>query len=164
MARTVREAVGMNTASPWGVTPPDSTRLISGIRIRPARVLLVDDEPGIAQPLAELLSSEFIVCATTRPREALASVLTGAWYDVILCDVMMPEVTGVDLHGHVHAVNPMLASRFVFMTGGVGNPRLRAALDALPNLVLPKPVDVEDLRELIRRRVLVHAPGQAQSA
>jgi CheY-like chemotaxis protein len=123
---------------------------------------VVDDEPGVARPLGELLSDEFIVRSTSSPKEAFASVLTGAWYDVILSDVTMPEMTGVDLHGRVYAVSPVLASRFVFMTAGVDSARLQAALDALPNLVLDKPVDIEDLRELIRRRVLVHPPQQRQ--
>lgn len=145
------------------MTTPDSSRSISGVRTRPARVLIVDDEPGIAQALCELLSDEFAVRATSSPGEAFASVLLGAWYDVILCDVMMPEMTGIDFRERLHAVDPLLAARIVFMTGGVGDEHLQAALDSLPNLVLEKPVDVEDLRELIRRRLQVDPPRRRHS-
>jgi CheY-like chemotaxis protein len=145
------------------MTTPDSHQPISGIRIRPARVLVVDDEPRIAEPLRELLSDEFVVRSTSSPREAFASVLRGAWYDVILCDVMMPEMTGIDLHERLQVVHPQLAARMVFMTGGVGDDHVQAVLDSLPHLVLHKPLDVADLREFIRRRVLVDPPRQRRS-
>lgn len=140
------------------MTTPDSRHPISGIRIRPACVLVVDDDARIAESLCELLSDEFVVRATSNPEDALASVLLGAWYDVILSDVMMPGMTGIDLYQRLHAVRPAQAARIVFMTGGVGDDRLRAALDGLPNLLLDKPVDVADLRELVRRRALVDPP------
>ena len=146
------------------MTAPDARRSISGVRTRPACVLIVDDEPGIARPLCELLSDEFAVRTTSSPREAFASILSGAWYDVILCDVMMPEMTGVDFHERLHAVNPPLAARIVFMTGGVDDEHLQAVLDSLPNLVLEKPVDMEDLRELIRRRLQLNPPRRQHSA
>ncbi|HEY8091121.1 MAG TPA: response regulator [Polyangiaceae bacterium] len=146
------------------MTTPDACRPISGIRRRPACVLIIDDDPRIAHPLGELLSDEFAVRATSSPREAFASILLGAWYDVILCDVMMPEMTGIDFHEDLQALHPLLAARIVFMTGGVGDEHLQDVLDSMPNLVLEKPVDVEDLRELIRRRLQVDPPRRRHSA
>jgi len=137
------------------VTTPNSRDPISGIHTRLARVLVVDDDARAAQSLCRALSDEFVAQATSSPDDALASLLLETtWYDVILCDVMTPGTTGIDLHRRLHDVRPTQAVRVVFMTGGVSDPRLRAALDGLPNLVLDKPVDVADLRELIRRRVL----------
>ena len=157
------------------MTTPDA-RPISGIRTRLACVLVVDDDARIAQSLFRLLSDEFLVRATSNPREALASLLSGASYDVILCDVMMPGLTGLDLYerlkgGHRNVgvclqayLRRTQAARMVFMTGGVGDDHVRAVLDGLPNLLLDKPLDVADLRELVRRRALVDPPRHLHSA
>jgi DNA-binding NtrC family response regulator len=122
-------------------------------------VLLVDDELGIVRSLQMLLSDEFHVVATSSPGQAWAWLTRGQWYDVILCDVVMPAMNGVELHERVHAVHPELAARFVFVTGGVRDALTQRRLEALPNLVLEKPMDFGALRELIRRRVYV-APGR----
>jgi CheY-like chemotaxis protein len=145
------------------VTTADSCRLISGIHPRLARVLVVVDDPRVARSLGELLADEFVVQTTTRPEDALASLLRGVWYDVILSDVMMPGMTGIDLYERLREVHPTRAARMVFMTGGVDDDRVRAVLDGLPNLVLDKPVDVADLRELVRRRTFVE-PRHRHSA
>jgi len=80
---------------------------------------------------------------------ALQSIEAGDRYDVILCDVMMPVVTGLELHRRLAERDPDLASRVVFLTGGSANPSLRAALAALPNRRLEKPCDTERLLEAI---------------
>ncbi len=156
---TVALPMGMNDASarPSPVTNFNAPRTISGVRARPASILIVDDDVHITQALGELLSDEFAVRTTSSPLEALQWLVSGVWYDVILSDVMMPGMTGVELHAQIDAVRPELSARMVFMTGGVADQRTRDRLDALPNLVLEKPVDVGDLRELIRRRVAVES-------
>jgi CheY-like chemotaxis protein len=132
---------------------PSETRLGSGTRARVARVLIVDDDSTVAEMLRRFLSDEFDVTATTRPSEAARWLTSGNWYDIVLCDVVMPEMTGVELHERVHQVRPDLAARIVFVTGGITRADLRAALDGLPNLVLQKPFDLASLRELVHRRV-----------
>ncbi|HEY8089066.1 MAG TPA: response regulator [Polyangiaceae bacterium] len=133
-------------------------RCASGVRPRIPRVLIVDDQPGLAAALRALLSDEFDVQCTPRSLEAFVWLSGGEWYDVILCDVMMPAMTGVELRERVHALHPDVAARIVFMTGGVSGAHIRTALDAVPNLVLEKPVELEPLRELIRRRARVAPP------
>jgi CheY-like chemotaxis protein len=128
---------------------------------RRARVLVVDDEIRMAHALKAVLSTDFEVEATTRPDEALAWLTSGRWYDVILCDVMMPVMNGAELRNRVHAARPDLAARFIFLTGGVVWKHLHHLLDSLPNLVLEKPLDLAALRELIRRRARTEAPEPA---
>lgn len=127
-------------------------RTRSGTTPRVARVLVVDDEPYVADAIRLVLSDEFEVTATTDPVDALERVRGGARYDLVLCDVMMPGMNGVVLRNRVHAVAPELAAAFVFMTGGVLNERVRAQLAAVPNACLDKPVDFAKLRAFIRRR------------
>jgi CheY-like chemotaxis protein len=121
---------------------------------RIARVLVIDDELFVVQALRLVLAREFDVTGTTRPEQALEWLLAGQSYDVILCDVMMPGVTGVALRERIAEARPEQASRVVFITGGLLLPEVRSALDGVSNPVLEKPIDLESLRELIRRRVL----------
>jgi CheY-like chemotaxis protein len=133
--------------------PPKPARPASGTKPRVGRVLVIDGDPGAAKSLRLALSDEFAVTATTQPAEALASLATGDWYDVILCEVMMRTMNGVELHDRVQARRPEQAARIVFVTGSAPWDYLRRLLDALPNVVLEKPIDITGVRELIRRRV-----------
>ena len=118
------------------------------------RVLIVDDELKLAESLRRILADEFEVTATSAPTMALAWLTSGDWYDVILCDVMMPGMNGVELRAQVEREVPELAARFVFMTGGILFPEVQELLDHAPSIVLAKPFDYGALKELIRRRVL----------
>ncbi|MDP9002774.1 MAG: response regulator [Myxococcota bacterium] len=131
--------------------PP--SRTASGVLPRRARVLVVDDEPLLAESLRLVLSEEFTVAATCVPEHALARIVSGETFDVILCDVMMPRTNGVELRNRIQGVAPDQAARIVFITGGIVNPDVRALLECVPNAWLEKPLDLDGLRELIRRRV-----------
>ena len=124
----------------------------SGTIRRVGRVLIVDDELLVAESLRRALAVEFEVTALTDPSAALARIASGDWYDVILCDVMMPGLNGVELLRRVEQVAPEVAARFIFVTGGILLPHVQALLDGVPNLVLAKPFDYHALRELVRRR------------
>ncbi len=129
---------------------------------RRARVLVIDDDVLVAESLRRVLSDEFTVAAVTLPQEALEQLAGGDSYDVILCDVMMPIMNGIELRERVEAVAPEQAARMVFITGGILVPRVRALLESVPNAWLEKPIDLEGLRELIRRRIR-GAPWQTAS-
>jgi CheY-like chemotaxis protein len=126
-------------------------------------VLIVDDELLIAASFRQLLSDEFEVVATTDATEALEWLVSGDWYDVILCDVMMPIMNGVELRNRVHAVRPDLAARIVLVTGGVLWDRVQKLVESVPNAVLEKPFHLGALRELIRRRTASEAPPRLAS-
>jgi DNA-binding NtrC family response regulator len=128
---------------------------------RVARVLVIDDQPLVADAMKRILSDEFEVSASTHPEEAFEILTFGDWYDVVFCDVMMPAMNGVELHRRVQAVRADLAARFVFITGGISWPPVRALLDEVPNLVLEKPLEMTAVRELVHRRM---RPNPAQAA
>lgn len=138
------------------------TRTVSGTNRRVARVLVVDDEPLVAQSIRLVLADEFDVMSTTDAGDALTLLTSGAWYDVVLCDVMMPKMSGVDLRNRVHAVNPELAASIVFMTGGVLVPNIAEMLESVPNMVIAKPFDFASLREFIRSRAPSSSEGAAR--
>ena len=91
-------------------------------------VLLVDDEPLVAKAIARMLGAAEVEVATSGPEALARGPLTR--FDVILCDLMMPEMTGIELYERAVAATPTVAGRFVFLTGGVFTDEARAFLDA----------------------------------
>ena len=116
------------------------------------RVLVIDDEPLVADSLRKVLCGEFSVTATTDPGAALEWIVAGESFDVILCDVMMPSTNGVELRQRIETVAADQAARIVFVTGGILLPHVRALLESVPNAWIEKPIDLDGLRELVRRR------------
>jgi CheY-like chemotaxis protein/anti-sigma regulatory factor (Ser/Thr protein kinase) len=116
---------------------------------RRLRVLLVDDEPLVARAVARQLR-EFDVDVETSAAAALERVRGGAGYDAVVCDLMMPDATGMDLHARVAAEAPAVASRFVFLTGGAFTDRARSFVATTRAPVLEKPVDAAALRAAVR--------------
>lgn len=116
-------------------------------------VLIVDDEVAFANSLRRLLSNEHAVSIVASGREALARVRDGERYDVILCDLMMPEMTGVDLHDVLTQHAPDQAQRIIFITGGAFSPTSQHFLDHVSNLWFEKPCDIQKLRSAIRQQI-----------
>jgi CheY-like chemotaxis protein len=85
--------------------------------------------------------------------DALARVKAGERYDVILCDVMMPQMSGKELRAELLRVAPEQAERMVFLTGGAFTPGARAFLDQIPNPCIDKPFDTSTLLTLVGERV-----------
>jgi CheY-like chemotaxis protein len=96
------------------------------------------------------LNHEHDVQAVTSAREALALVSAGNRYDVILCDLMMPEMTGAELFTALRTLSADHAQRMVFITGGVFTPATREFLDSVPNRCLQKPFGLDDVSALVR--------------
>ena len=116
-------------------------------------VLIVDDEVAFANSLRRLLSSEHEVSIVPSGRDALARVRGGARFDVILCDLMMPEMTGADLHTALTEVAPDQAQKIIFITGGAFSPLSQKFMENVPNLCFEKPCDIQKLRSAIRQQI-----------
>ncbi len=121
---------------------------------RRGKILVVDDEPMIAKVVRRTLSAEHEVVGVGSADEALKRIGAGERFDVILCDLMMPQMTGMDLHAELSRVAPEQAERMIFLTGGAFTPRARAFLDQTPNQRIEKPFHVRHLRALINDRIL----------
>jgi PAS domain S-box-containing protein len=106
------------------------------------RVLIIDDEKELTDVTREGLSDLHDVRATQDARQALEWIAAGERFDLILCDMMMPLMTGMEFHTRLAALVPEQADRVVFMTGGAFTPRAREFLTRLPNLRLEKPFDL----------------------
>jgi len=117
---------------------------------RRGRILVVDDEPRMGKALHRLLAPDHEVTTVQSAKEALALVAGGAGFDVVLCDLMMPGMSGMDLHGELGRAAPELAARMVFMTGGAYTVEAQRFLEQVPNRRLEKPFRPEALEALIR--------------
>ncbi|MBA3461058.1 MAG: PAS domain S-box protein [Deltaproteobacteria bacterium] len=120
---------------------------------RKGTVLIVDDEPAIARALARILGSAHDVTMFTNSRKALAAIASGQRFDAILCDLMMPDVTGMELHAQLTKLAPEQVDRMVFVTGGAFTPSGKHFLDSVPNARVEKPFDAGTVRALVRALV-----------
>jgi PAS domain S-box-containing protein len=146
---TVR--VALPPAPAASAEPPAAPRPASPGRR--GRVLVVDDEPIVAAAIARALASEHEVVLRESADEALEGIRRGQRYDAILCDLMMPGMTGMDLHEALARIAPEQASRVVVLTGGAFTDRAREFLDRVPLPRCEKPFDTRVLRELVRKVV-----------
>ena len=116
-----------------------------------ARILVIDNDPLVAGTLSRMLPAEHEVVTLTSAKAALALLTSDEHFDLVLCDVMMPEMTAMDLHERVAVESPATAKAMVFMTGGAFTPRARDFLEHVPNLVIQKPFDQRTLQDMINR-------------
>jgi CheY-like chemotaxis protein len=117
------------------------------------KVLVVDDDPMVAAVVRRILANDHDLTSTTSAQHALDLCSGGERYDVILCDLMMPQMTGMDLHAELARLAPDQAQRMLFFTGGAFTERARSFLDEVENLRLEKPFDAVTLRTLIASRL-----------
>jgi DNA-binding NtrC family response regulator len=128
---------------------------------RRARILFVDDERTLGLALKRFLGREHEVVLLESAKEARDRLTAGEQFDVVLCDLLMPEMTGMDLHEQLSTALPDLARRMVFMTGGAFTPRAREFLNQIHNPVLEKPIDLDQLRRQIAALLDSPAPKPA---
>jgi len=115
----------------------------------PRALLLVDDDQLVARSLARALRRAAQVTVAGDGHEALGRLEAGERYDAILCDLMMPRMSGMEFHARVVAQHPALAPRMIFMTGGAFTPGAHEFLQRVSCPCLDKPVDLERLTEAI---------------
>ncbi len=123
------------------------------VKARRGRVLVVDDEPMIATAIGRTLAFEHEVVVSQNAASALERILGGERFDVLLCDLMMPQMTGMDLYAALAEHAPDQAERMVFLSGGAFTTAARAFLDEVPNERLEKPFDTRQLSSLVNERM-----------
>jgi signal transduction histidine kinase len=117
--------------------------------VRRARILVVDDEATIVGAIKGMLSVRHDVTVETRADPVLQRLRAGERYDVILCDLMMPEIDGMQLYETLLPELPQQANRMVFITGGAFSERARRFLEEVPNPRIEKPFTSQRILNLI---------------
>ena len=116
------------------------------------RILVVDDEERLAATMKLALSPSHDVDIATSGDGAIAK-LRAKDYDVILCDLLLPDISGPEIFEAMRSLRPELLERFVFLTGGAFGDRARSFLQEVPNPRLEKPFDLGTLEALIAERL-----------
>jgi PAS domain S-box-containing protein len=116
---------------------------------RSGRVLVIDDESMIASVIERVLRPQHEVHVAKDAAGALALLTRGERFDVILCDMMMPAMSGVDFFHEVQRMDPEIAGSIVFVTGGAFTAAARAFLESIPNARVEKPFDALELRSIV---------------
>jgi CheY-like chemotaxis protein len=146
---------------PVGAVPapaPTSPQGAEEVAVRGQTILVVDDELSLASGLARLLQRDgHTVDTVANGRLALARLEVCA-YDLILCDVRMPELDGPSLYRLLARQQPQLCQRFIFLTGDTLEPATQAFLEACGALCLTKPFSIAEARRAIKRAAQAASP------
>jgi PAS domain S-box-containing protein len=117
---------------------------------RRGRILLVEDDPLVARAVRRTLSRDHEVIFVDGGRSALEALAQDK-FDLVLSDLMMPDMTGMDLHAELSRTHPEVAERMVFLSGGAFTEAAREFLRRVPNPQVEKPFDPQELRALVAR-------------
>jgi two-component system, cell cycle sensor histidine kinase and response regulator CckA len=115
------------------------------------RVLAVDDEALLLKAYRRMLGEAHELTTALGGTEALRILGRDLAFDVVLCDLQMPEISGMELYAAVRERFPSLADRFVFVTGGAFSSDARKFLEDSVAVVIQKPFRLEDMLALIDR-------------
>ena len=115
------------------------------------RVLVVDDEPEVSETLCDIVALDGHEVEAASSGQMALRALAHRKFDVILCDMRMPDVDGRGLYARIKQAYPELVERLVFVTGDALSPAIRSFLDETGLPHLEKPIDAEELRTLVAK-------------
>ncbi len=146
----VRAASDLLEQSSTGSVDGRVSSIVTTTGFRP-NVLVIDDEETLTDVLHRILTIDCEVVSVNHGREAIAVLGDESLpiFDLVLCDLTMPGVSGEQVYAEATKKRPALSGRFVFMTGGTLSARSRRFLDETGATVLQKPFDVAEVRELV---------------
>jgi CheY-like chemotaxis protein len=111
------------------------------------RILLVDDDELVRTSVTRVLAKHDVT--TLSDGDAAIATLVAEEFDLVLCDLMMPGKSGMDVYHAVVERRPELAKRFVFISGGASTPEAEQFLEEHATERLDKPFGMESLRRLV---------------
>lgn len=112
-------------------------------------ILAIDDEAMVTTALRRILTPRYSVATVTNARLAYDLLVGGSRYDVILSDVFMPMMSGMEFYELVRELDAQQAARIVFISGATTADEARGFFSRVPNRRLEKPVDIRALEALI---------------
>ncbi len=120
------------------------------------RVLVVDDEIAVGRTLSLVLEPDYEVTVAESAEEALAAIRRAearGGFDAVICDLLMPGMTGIELFEITSREFPELSPRFIFMSGGLSLSEPRNFSSRVSNRIIEKPFDLSQIRTALRELV-----------
>ena len=155
----VRLPIGTSATTSWEESSPNLTPpVLSG------RFLIVDDEQHIVAAMRRMLAVDHRVVTATSGVEAKEILKTDRGFHGIICDLIMPHMTGIELYDWVRREFPDLAERMVFMSGGAFTPAVKKFLARVDNKRFEKPFEPKELKQYLQEVVARGAPFGAERA
>jgi len=137
----------LDVADPEEILPGVPEAEASLEMIPGGRILVVDDEEEIGSLLRDILEDHVVeICCDGA---AALELLEKEHFDVVLCDLMMPNMTGMELYDACVARNASLKQRFIFLTGGAFTQGARQFLERVEQPRLNKPFNQLQIREAV---------------
>lgn len=116
----------------------------------PKRILILEDDPVLVGMLTDFLkSNNFLVTSVANGADGVQHILKSS-FDVILCDMVMPNFPGDMFYLAVERTRPHLCNRFIFMTGQLGNPEIETFIRQIRGFMLWKPFELHELMGAIK--------------
>jgi signal transduction histidine kinase len=115
------------------------------------RLLIIDDDPVVRGSMRRILRMHHHVTIAGGGKQALEILSEDAEFDVILCDLAMPDLDGTDVYRQVARRHPAVAGRFIFLTSGISSPSTQRFIDNHGVPALQKPVAIKRLLDAVRR-------------
>jgi PAS domain S-box-containing protein len=137
-------------AAPGAVPPLEEEAAPLSLPRRRGRILIVDDEPAVARALGRLVRLHEVHIARDGS-DALRLMESDSAWDIVFCDLMMPNLSGVELHAMICERHPHLARRIAFITGGAFTEAARELLRSVDSPKLEKPFDPAAVHAVVRR-------------
>ncbi|TXD33522.1 response regulator [Lujinxingia vulgaris] len=113
------------------------------------KVAVLDDEPLIGDIVSRALSRQWEVSVFERPSQALEALEGGERYAAFLCDMMMPERTGMEVYEEIRRRWPEQAERVVIMSGISHRDRAGEMVREAGVRLVQKPFDLKGLRQVV---------------
>jgi PAS domain S-box-containing protein len=139
--------------APVDFVPRVSGTAMHAVHAKHYRILIIDDEPLVLRAMRRLLDAHSVV-AVQKGEDALELLASGQVFDIILCDLMMPSMTGMEVYERLSALGKGLERRVVLVTGGAVTEESRDFLARVPNLCFEKPLDPRKVEAMLAQAVI----------
>jgi CheY-like chemotaxis protein len=113
------------------------------------KILVVDDEPTILDLFVDILGAAGYRVDTADNGAEAAHKVRKNLYDVVVSDVRMPQMNGIQLYDEILAARPELAARVLFVTGDLIDPDTLAFVERIGAKTIAKPLDIQQVLRVI---------------
>ena len=108
-------------------------------------LLIIDDDIALQRSFSNVLERSGFRVTSVASEEAAMEALRAGSFDVILCDIILPGTEGTTVYEHLSREYPELEARFVFITGSMGDEKVRRLVEHTGRPCLEKPVELKEL-------------------